>query len=81
MPLVKKADPPKIDVRADADPKGVAGAQVWLDGESKGIQAPVTLTDDAGRHQIEIKKEGFETYEQWIDADREPASHDADAAR
>src|SRR5690349_20253882 len=27
VPLVKKADPPKIDIKADADPKGVAGAE------------------------------------------------------
>ena len=41
--LVKKADPPKIEVKADADPKGVAGAQVWIDGEMKG-QAPIDPT-------------------------------------
>src|ERR1043165_2447874 len=40
VPLVKKADPPKIDIKADADPKGVAGAQVWVDGEMKGA-API----------------------------------------
>jgi hypothetical protein len=67
MPLTKKADPPKIDVKADADPKGVAGAQVWLDGEMKG-QAPVTLTVTEGRHQLQLKKDGFETYETWINA-------------
>src|ERR1700761_1824104 len=32
VPLVKKLDPPKIDVRADAD-KNVAGATVFLDGQ------------------------------------------------
>src|SRR5262245_234714 len=31
LPLTKKAEPPRIEVKADADPKGVAGAQVWLD--------------------------------------------------
>src|SRR5512144_2960508 len=40
VPLVKKADPPKLDIRADADPKGVAGANVFLDGQPKG-QAPI----------------------------------------
>ncbi|NVB81486.1 MAG: PEGA domain-containing protein [Kofleriaceae bacterium] len=67
VPLIKKADPPKIDVKADADPKGVAGAQVWLDGEMKG-QAPVTLTVTPGRHQIQLKKDGYETYETWLSA-------------
>src|SRR5579863_7461717 len=31
LPLVKKADPPKIDVRIDADPKGMPGAPLFLD--------------------------------------------------
>jgi hypothetical protein len=67
VPLVKKADPPRIEVRADADPKGVAGAQVWLDGEMKGV-APLTLTTTPGRHQLVLKKDGYETSEQWINA-------------
>ena len=64
VPLVKKADPPKIDVRADADPKGVAGATVMLDGEVKG-QAPLVLTTTAGRHQLRITKDGYEPFESW----------------
>jgi hypothetical protein len=67
LPLTKKADPPKIDVKADADPKGVAGAQVWIDGEMKG-QAPITVTVTEGRHLLQLKKDGFETYESWITA-------------
>jgi hypothetical protein len=67
LPLVKKADPPKIEVKADADPKGVAGAQVWLDGEMKG-QAPITLIVTEGRHLVQLKKDGYETYETWINA-------------
>src|SRR5215471_12450875 len=61
IPLVKKADPPKIDVRADADPKGVAGATVMLDGEVKG-QAPLVITTTAGRHQLRITRDGYEAY-------------------
>lgn len=67
VPLVKKADPPKIAVKADADPKGVGGAQVWLDGEMKG-QAPITLVTTEGRHLLQLKKEGYETYETWVPA-------------
>jgi len=67
IPLVKKADPPKIDVKIDADPKGMANAIVWIDGENKG-PAPVTITTSAGRHQVQIKKDGYETYESWITA-------------
>src|SRR5580704_6584751 len=64
IPLVKKADPPKIDIRADADPKGMAGATVMLDGEVKG-QAPIVITTTAGRHQLRIQKDGYEAFEQW----------------
>ncbi len=66
LPLVKKADPPRIDVRADAD-KNLFGAQLYVDGELKG-QVPMLVTVDAGRHQVEIRKEGFETLTQWITA-------------
>jgi HSP20 family molecular chaperone IbpA len=64
IPLVKKADPPKIDIRADADPKGVAGATVMLDGEVKG-QAPLVIVTTAGRHQLRLQKDGYEAFEQW----------------
>src|SRR3569833_3035094 len=64
VPLVKKADPPKLDIRADADPKGMAGAIVLLDGEVKG-QAPLVITTTAGRHQHRITKDGYEAFENW----------------
>jgi len=64
VPLVKKADPPKLDIRADADPKGMAGATVMLDGEVKG-QAPLVITTTAGRHQLRITKDGYEAFENW----------------
>src|SRR5580692_1207791 len=65
IPLVKKAEPPKVDVRADAD-KNVFGAVVWLDGQSIG-PAPTTVTTTKGRHQLELRKDGFETLSQWVD--------------
>lgn len=65
VPLVKKLDPPKIDVRADAD-KNVAGATVVLDGQPQG-QAPMVITTTAGRHQVQLKKEGFEDYSTWVE--------------
>ena len=67
IPLVKKAEPPKIDVKADADPKGVAGATVMLDGEVKG-PAPLVITTTEGRHLLQISKDGYEKYETWITA-------------
>lgn len=66
VPLVKKADPPRIDVRADAD-KNLFGAQLYVDGELQG-QVPMLVTVDPGRHQVEIRKDGFETLTQWITA-------------
>ena len=66
VPMVKKAEPPKIDVRADAD-KNLFGAQLFLDGQPQG-QVPMQLQTTPGRHLLEIKKDGFETLSQWIDA-------------
>ncbi|MDX2092860.1 MAG: PEGA domain-containing protein [Kofleriaceae bacterium] len=66
VPLVKKAEPPKIDVRADAD-KNLYGAQVSLDGQPQGV-VPVVITTTAGRHLLEIKKDGFEGFSSWIEA-------------
>lgn len=65
VPMVKKQDPPRIEVRADAD-KNLFGAQVTLDGQPQG-PVPVTLQTTEGRHLIEIKKDGFEPFQQWID--------------
>jgi PEGA domain len=66
VPMVKKLDPPRIDVRADAD-KNLFGAQLFIDGELKG-QIPMIVDVQPGRHQVEIRKEGFETLTQWITA-------------
>jgi hypothetical protein len=67
IPLVKKADPPKIDVRIDADPKGMPGAPLFLDGQPVG-QAPMVITTTAGRHLLEIKRDGYKPYSQWVTA-------------
>ncbi len=66
LPLVKKAEPPKIEVRADAD-KNMFGATVSLDGQAQG-PVPITVTTAAGRHLLEIRKDGFEPYSQWVEA-------------
>ena len=66
VPLVKKAEPPKIDVRADAD-KNMFGATVSLDGQAQG-PVPVVITTTPGRHLLEIRKDGFEPFSQWIEA-------------
>jgi hypothetical protein len=66
VPLVKKIDPPKIDVSAAAD-KNIFGAAVFLDGQPQGT-APVVLTTTPGRHLIELRKDGFEPFQQWVEA-------------
>ena len=63
IPLVKKLDPPRIDVRADAD-GAVFGAAVFLDGQAQG-SAPVLITTTAGRHLLELKKEGYDAFSSW----------------
>ena len=65
VPLIKKAEPPKIDVRADAD-KNMFGATIMLDGQPQG-QAPVVLTTTVGRHLVQVKKDGFEDYSAWLE--------------
>jgi hypothetical protein len=65
VPLVKVADPPRIDVRADAD-KNLFGATIYLDGQPQGT-APALLTTTVGRHLVRIEKEGFVAFEQWIE--------------
>lgn len=65
VPLVKKLDPPKIDVRADAD-KNMFGATIMLDGQAQG-QVPMVITTTAGRHLVQIRKDGFEEYSTWIE--------------
>ncbi|MFW5921477.1 MAG: PEGA domain-containing protein, partial [Polyangiales bacterium] len=42
-----------------------SGAQVVVDGEDKGT-IPFEETMQPGRHLVQIKKEGFETFEQWV---------------
>lgn len=63
-PLVKQVQPGKIDVQSTADPN-VNGAAVWVDGLQAGV-APIEIEVKEGRHQVEIKKPGFEDFSQWV---------------
>ncbi|MCG8425676.1 MAG: PEGA domain-containing protein [Proteobacteria bacterium] len=65
VPMVKRPDPPKLDVRADAD-QNAFNAEVWLDGQKVG-QIPVLLNVSDGRHLVEIKKDGFQPFNQWVE--------------
>jgi len=73
IPLIKKVDPPRVDVRTDAD-QNVFNAAVYLDGQAQG-SAPVLLTTTAGRHLLELKKEGFDNFQSWVEVkDNEKAT-------
>jgi PEGA domain-containing protein len=70
LPLTRR---PQIEVRSDAD-RNLVGATVSLDGEPKGtVGGPLTISTTAGRHLIEIKKDGFETLTQWVDLTTNPS--------
>ncbi len=45
-----------------------AGADVYIDGKHKG-QTPYTVELELGMHTIQLKKEGYETYETTIQLD------------
>lgn len=65
IPLTKKEQPAVIEVRADAD-KNAFGSQVWVDGQLQGT-VPLSMKLKDGRHLVEIKKNDFETFSQWVD--------------
>ncbi len=70
IPLQKR---PSIEIRSDAD-KNLIGASVSIDGQPQGtISGPMVIQTTAARHQIEIKKEGFETLTQWVDLTNNPS--------
>lgn len=64
IPLVRLPNPPKLDIQA-AD-KSIAGATIFVDGQQQGV-APMTVTTTPGRHLLEIKKDGFDPFSQWVE--------------
>jgi hypothetical protein len=67
--LVEIPDPPKVEITANAD-QNVFNAQVWVDGQQQG-EVPVILTVSEGRHLVEIRKEGFLPFSQWVEVKRD----------
>jgi formylglycine-generating enzyme required for sulfatase activity len=53
----------QLDIRI-TDPS-IADAKVSLDAEPKGL-APLLLATVAGRHQIEVVKDGYVTFSEWV---------------
>jgi hypothetical protein len=54
-----------LDISASAE-SGAAGAEVFIDGVSRGT-APNSFELAAGRHQIELRKEGYKPFSDWLD--------------
>jgi hypothetical protein len=63
--LIALPDPPKLEVTANAD-QNVFNAQITVDGQPQG-QIPAIITVGEGRHLIEIRKEGFQPFSQWVE--------------
>ena len=65
FPLEKKEMPGTIDVQAASDPN-LVGAQIFIDGQARGT-VPSAIDVPKGRHLLEIKKDKFNDYSQWVD--------------
>ena len=66
VPMIKMKVLAMLNIGSAADPS-VNDAEVWVDGEKKG-NVPFSIKLSNGRHQIEVKKEGFEVFSQWVEA-------------
>jgi len=70
----------RLDLRASPE-GGAAGAEVFIDGVDKGT-APNAFELSAGRHQIELRKDGYKPFSDWLDlAEGERRTRDVSMAR
>jgi hypothetical protein len=65
LPMTRRVAPGVLDVRSDAD-RNAAGADVWVDGQKQG-QVPAQIKVADGRHLVEIKKNDFDSFSQWVE--------------
>lgn len=70
IPMTKKDSPGKISVTADAD-KNAFGASVWVDGQLQGSLPLVLTIKEEGRVLVEVKKDGYEPFSQWVQVKEE----------
>jgi hypothetical protein len=69
-----------LDLRASPE-GGAAGAEVFIDGVDRGT-APNTFEMPAGRHQIELRKDGYKPFSDWLDlAEGERRTRDVSMVR
>jgi len=64
VPLVR-TNVGSLDVRGDAD-ANVVGAKIFVDGKQLGV-VPIAVQVAGGRRQIEIKRDGFDVFSQWVE--------------
>jgi PEGA domain len=68
---LSKIEVANLEVVADTSRRGAVanakGARILVDGKEVG-RLPATINVPAGPHQIEVAKEGYKTYETWIEA-------------
>ncbi len=63
--LIKKGGPSTLVVEAAAG-SGVAGAEIKINGKAAG-NVPLALQVQSGRYLVEVSKQGYETWSEWID--------------
>jgi photosystem II stability/assembly factor-like uncharacterized protein len=56
-----------LQIDGEKGAPGLEGATLWVDGLSWGALPQAARSIPSGRHLLEIKKDGFATYSQWID--------------
>jgi hypothetical protein len=64
--LERLPKPAVLDMRVSPNDQSAAGAAVTVDNVSVGA-VPVTQEVAAGRHQVVVTKEGYNTYSEWVE--------------
>jgi hypothetical protein len=64
--LERAPRPATLDVRASTQDDSAAGGKLTVDNVQVGT-VPNSVEVAAGRHQIVVTKEGFNTYSEWVD--------------
>ncbi|HKE20005.1 MAG TPA: PEGA domain-containing protein [Kofleriaceae bacterium] len=66
---LSKIDLASIEVTANRERRGsdATGARILVDGKELG-KLPATIKVPAGPHQVEVVKDGYKTFETWIEA-------------
>ncbi len=63
--MKKEIKPGVLDLRTDSEGTST-GAQIYVDGVALGT-VPSQIKVKPGRHQVEVKKDGYKEFSQWID--------------